>query len=443
MTSGVGPIDGLISGMNTSQVIAQLMQLAAQPQANLKKQVSQENLVISAYQTVNTKMSTLMTAAQAFTPPNSLTPVNPTWQAVKATSSDTSVTATATTGATAGSFTFDVTSLAKAQVTTASVSSSGPVTTGSGLDVTAAGKTTHLDITDDTADGVAKAINAAKLGVTASVVTTTSGTVLQFSGNSTGAANSFSIAGLASATTNITAASDATIVVGSGTAGAYAISSPTNTFGNVLPNVTLTVSKLTTGATVDVTSDQDAVADKMQALVDAANAALAQINQYTSYNASTKTGGPLTGDFTVRQLQGKILSAVSNGLSGYGSYKQFGVELTKDGTLTFDRDKFLVAYNADPSAVQNAVSTGLAKTMNSIADGATHYGTGTLTTAIQSGQNQITELNKRISDWDTRLAVQQKALQTQFANMETALGTLKNQSTWLAGQIAGLPTAGG
>jgi len=45
-------VDGLVSGMNTTQVIAQLMQLAAQPQTDLKNQVAQENTVISAYQSV-------------------------------------------------------------------------------------------------------------------------------------------------------------------------------------------------------------------------------------------------------------------------------------------------------------------------------------------------------------------------------------------------------
>jgi flagellar hook-associated protein 2 len=31
-------------------------------------------------------------------------------------------------------------------------------------------------------------------------------------------------------------------------------------------------------------------------------------------------------------------------------------------------------------------------------------------------------------------------LKTQFANLETALGKLKDQSSWLSGQLAGLPT---
>ena len=55
-------VDGLVSGMNTSQVISQLMQLAAQPQTNLKNAVTKENAVISAYQSVNSRLAALQTA---------------------------------------------------------------------------------------------------------------------------------------------------------------------------------------------------------------------------------------------------------------------------------------------------------------------------------------------------------------------------------------------
>jgi flagellar hook-associated protein 2 len=436
--------------MNTSQVIAQLMQLEAQPQTNLKNQVSQENLIISAYQTVNSKMAALQTAAEAFTAPNALTPTNPTWQAAKATSSSTAVTATATAGATTGSFTFNA-KVAKAQVTTASFASASSTATAGGSSTVGitigTGPTTPLTLTDTSVQGVADAINAAKTGVTAAVITannpsgTGTLTYLQLTGN-TGAANNFSVTGLSVTPTDISTAADATITVGDPNAGGYTVSSPNNTFTNVMKNVTLNVAADATGVTVNVASDQNAMADKMQALVDAANAALAQIGSYTSYNSDTKSGGPLTGDFTVRQLRDNILSSVSQGLSGYGSYKQAGVELDKDGKLTLDRNAFLAAYGANPSAVQNGVANGLAKSLDTVAVAATNFTTGTLTSQIQSGKNQITDLKKRITDWDSRLALRQNMLKRQFAAMETALGSLKNQSSWLAGQISGLPSSG-
>src|SRR5205807_4832571 len=130
-------VDGLVSGMNTTQVIAQLMQVAAQPQTDLRNQVTKQNAVISAYQSVNVKMNALQTAAEAFTAPSPLIPTNPTWQSAKATSSSSAVVATASSGATTGTFTFDVTALAKAQVTTArGFTATDPVTAGAGLDLT-------------------------------------------------------------------------------------------------------------------------------------------------------------------------------------------------------------------------------------------------------------------------------------------------------------------
>ena len=55
--------------------------------------------------------------------------------------------------------------------------------------------------------------------------------------------------------------------------------------------------------------------------VDAANAALSTIDTQTAFNPTAKTGGKLTGDYTVRELQSSLLSAVSQGQSGYGSFK--------------------------------------------------------------------------------------------------------------------------
>ena len=50
------------------------------------------------------------------------------------------------------------------------------------------------------------------------------------------------------------------------------------------------------------------------------------------------------------------------------------------------------------------------------------------------------DFESRIADWDLRLATRKETPTRQFTAMETALSSLKNQSTWLAGQISGLPS---
>ena len=65
---------------------------------------------------------------------------------------------------------------------------------------------------------------------------------------------------------------------------------------------------------------------------------------------------------------------------------------------------------------------------------------GTITLAIKSRQSGIKGMEDDIADWDVRLAARQTTLQRQYTALETALGKLQSQSSWLAGQIGSLPS---
>ena len=43
-----------------------------------------------------------------------------------------------------------------------------------------------------------------------------------------------------------------------------------------------------------------------------------------------------------------------------------------------------------------------------------------------------------MAPWDVRLDLRKTALQRQFSGLEVALGKMQQQSSWLAGQLAGL-----
>jgi flagellar hook-associated protein 2 len=64
--------------------------------------------------------------------------------------------------------------------------------------------------------------------------------------------------------------------------------------------------------------------------------------------------------------------------------------------------------------------------------------TGTLTLLAKGRDALADDLETRIADWDLRLAARKEALTKQFTAMETALGSLRSQSTWLAGQLSSL-----
>jgi flagellar hook-associated protein 2 len=455
-------------------MISQLMTIEAQPQTALKTKVTTAQTAVTSYQSVNSKVAALKSAGDTL---GQLS----TWRAIKATSSSSNVSVTTSTNinAATGSLTFNVTSLASKQYTTMAVDntpvdtdgdgkndSTTPLQVGDSITVTtgtydANGQFTgtkdgvSIDISaDKSAAGIAKAINAANCGVTAYVLKNGDNQgVLQMTSAKTGAANGFQIDGLDGTGLNgespaTTPANDAQLQVNGGGGNTYTVSSSSNTFSNLMAGVTLTVSQKEDNVTVDVANDTGSIADKFQAMVDAANAALQEISKQTAYDASTKTGQPLTGDFSVREMSQKILSSISMGLSyddpasttdnplpkiKFGSLSKIGIQLDNTGQLTFDRSKFNDAYASDPTSIQQAgIAFGdqVEKMGDSMAT--------SLTSIITGRNNEISGLNDQISDWDVRLAAKREALQKQYADLEVSLGKLKDQSSWLSGQLAGL-----
>ncbi len=61
-----------------------------------------------------------------------------------------------------------------------------------------------------------------------------------------------------------------------------------------------------------------------------------------------------------------------------------------------------------------------------------------LRSVVEGRKSEIDVYNSQISNWDVRLAARKEALSRQFTAMETALSSLKQQSTWLAGQLSSL-----
>ncbi len=94
---------------------------------------------------------------------------------------------------------------------------------------------------------------------------------------------------------------------------------------------------------------------------------------------------------------------------------------------------------ANASAGTVSLSRGLASRLANLGWSASDSVSGSLTTAVNGTQSLITDLNQRIDDWDTRLEGRRAALQKQYADLETALGKLKDQSAWLSSQITALP----
>jgi flagellar hook-associated protein 2 len=453
--SGLG-LSGLSSGLDTSGIITKLMSVESAPQTALKTQLTSTTTYRTALQSLNSSVAALATSAQSAAKAGALS-------SFTASSDAPGVTAKASSTASNGSVSFTVDKLAQAQVSVSGTLTSWPTPTdgtttpsitiqvGTGTAKTVKAASTNLD-------DVVAAINGSGTGVTATKIAVGSlnGTTqyrLQLRG-ATGDGNGFSVyqgadtTAPALATTQTQAAQSAQITLYKNVPGAeQQVSSTSNTFSNLITGVDVSVSAVSSAtATVSVAADSTAATTAAQALTSSLTtlfsgiASASAISSTTSSSGSTSatSGSIFTGDSIVRAVNDSLLSAVSDAV-GNVSPSSIGINLTKDGTITFDSSKFAAAMTSDPVGTTAMFQT-IAGRVATAASGASDSYTGTLTQKVTSQQTTESSLTKQISDWDTRLATIQAQYTAQFNALETALNSLSSQSSYLTSQISGLTT---
>jgi len=449
-------LDGLSSGLDTTTLITALMQSAALPQNLLKAQVTSTTAEITALQSLNSKIASLATLATAAGKPAAL-------DIFSATSSASNVAATVSTGAAAGELQVVVSALAQNQI---GVSAAMAIWPSPGTITIVGHSGTPLTITpaSTSLDDVAKAVNASAAGVVATKVasgTDGSGNPLyrlQFSSKATGADAAFSVyqgSTVDPAANLLTApgaaitkvAQDASVTLWAGTSAEQAVTSSTNSFANLLPGVSVTVSAVsTTPTTITVGRDATAVSTKVGALVDSLNLVFSVIDNQSSNSTVTNADGTTSikagvfaGDSTIRDVDSKILTAATAPINGH-SPSEYGISITKSGTITFDADKFKAALAADPDTVNAAVQE-IATRVAAAATTASDKYDGQLTQRITGDQSSVTALGRQIADWDVRLASRKSTLERTFSSMEVLLSNMKAQSSALTSQLSAFTTS--
>ena len=460
--AGSMQISGLASGLDSTTIVSQLMAAERRAGAGLLTSKTNTNSLISALQRLNTLTKDMSTAAAAMRP-DVLAGSSP-WQAVTTKVSDpaaANAVVAAGGAASPGSYTFTVKQVAAAATTIASngfastttaVSSSDfSMTIARDVPVDGVANATITVAAGSTLQDVAKQINGAGAGVSAAVVTKSDGlSYLQLSSATSGAGSEFRLldssgapASQFGAMQTVTAGRDTLVQVGdAGAPGAYEVKSSTTAVAGLIPGVTVNAVKASSSpVTVDVVKDVNAIADKMAKLVDAANAVMANVQVNAKYDSSQKYDAsknplpPFVGDSTTRDL----VNQVSNVFVGSASMlpSSIGVDLQRDGTVKFDRDRFLKALAADPAAVEKT-ATDLANKLDNVGKAATNAADGFLTVRIQGSQNLLQDYTQQIAKFEDRMTQRQATLERQFTALESMLSKLKQQSSWLTGQLASL-----
>jgi flagellar hook-associated protein 2 len=438
---------GTGSGLDLESLVTKLMAVEQAPITALQKQEASYNTKISALGTLKSKLSAVQTAALALKTDIGQTALNK-FASFTATVADTTVaTATATTGAVAGSYALGVTVLAQAPrfVSSTITPTSGAVgTDGDTLTFDFAtlnstrSKTITLDSNNNSLTGLRNAINSAQMGVTASIVNDGSGGgKLVFTGEQ-GVDNEIALSGSASLTGLFTRQLSA--VDAEYTLNGIAAKSSSNTSSKVLDGVTINLAKIGT-STLTITADYSAnMTTALNTFITAYNAANTSMNSMGAYNATTKVAGSLQGNQVLRDAQIQIRSLVYNtttgGTSSYQRLSDIGVTVGTDGSLSLNSTKLTNALTADSSAAAELVAK-IGTTFNTELEKTVGY-SGKIKIATDSANTMTKELTKRQDALLLRLTAIEARYRAQFSALDTLISKLNSTSSYLTQQLASL-----
>ena len=443
---------GLASGIDIKGIVSQLVALDRAPLQPLQRTASSLKSELSIYGSLKSMVSTLGDAAAKLSTSSG-------WSGVKASSSNaTAVGAAAAAGVSATSLSIEVKQLARAQSAASGVIPTGSGVGGGTLSIQV-GSGAPVDLVieagSDTLTDVARQINEAKAGVSATVLRDASGERLLMRSTETGTTNSFTV-GVSGASpggldrlafgpsvtggaTQTQAAQDAMATINNVT-----ITSSSNTLSDTVEGITLTLSQVTTAAVeIEVKADQDAMRKNVQSFVDEYNALNNLLTESTKYNAESKTAGSLQGDSTARGLQNALRAMMRSvtASSPFSRLLDVGIEAQQGGKLEIKADKLdaalgnmdglrslFITTSTDPTA------QGFGLKIKAFADGLLSA-TGSLSAKTESLQGAIkrnTTEQEKVIDRASRAETRYLA---QYNAMDAAVGRLSGLNAFVTQQI--------
>ncbi len=357
---------GIGSGLDIEGIISSLMAAERIPLTKVSQERTAINTKISIYGIIKNSFADLKSAADKL---SNLSNLNP----LKVTSSDDKqVAATASATAAKGTYSIQVSQLAKAQSVAASSVATADTTVGTGsLTITLgsydSGSNTFTNNADktpvtinigtgqQTLNGIRQAINDSDAGVTASIINDGTGSRLVLTSKDTGAVNGFKLE-VADADGNNTdtaglsrLAFDPTAAVGAGknasslqvaqnanfTINNLAVSKASNTVTDAVEGLSLNLKAVTTTAVnLEVGLDDTALKTTLDGFVTAYNKIQGNLKDQQQKDATlSKETTPSTLERGLRNILREQVAQYGLGLS------DIGLSFDKDGVLSLNKSK--------------------------------------------------------------------------------------------------------
>ncbi len=437
-------VAGIVSGIDTASIVAQLVSSARQPIVQMEAQFQELTAQRAAMQELNTLLADLSAAIEEADTTSELSGFTAT------SSQDSSIEATVTGDPIPSAYTLEVLSLAQGSIDRSSGFASTTDTINDGvLDVTVGGVLTQITIDaatgTNTLDGLAEHINDNVEGAQAYVLNTGSGATpyeLVIQSSETGLANEVQTSMVTTGTggtdltlTQIQGGADAELSI-AGTSVFVPDNSPTG----VIPGVTLELAALTSGpATVTIASDPSATAENVESVLDAYNA-LRDFVSAQAGSVESGEGGPLSGDSTLRSVARRLQSILSSteGVGSISGLRAIGIETDQSGRVGFTSSTFVEALGDSEDDVMamligdDGMFSQLLEEIDLVADPQD----GMIQPRLDSFDSRMDELADRVEEREERLLEYQSDLEAQFVAMELTLSKYQATGDYLEQQLA-------
>lgn len=426
-----------LGGFDASGVITQLVAIAKRPIDDIDTKKSQLDSASSTMSLFSSRLSTLRATANALSDATG-------YSSFAVSSTDASVVTSASGAAQAGTYEVQVTQLASSQkLRSDTQASSGTALGMSGTLSISVGGADAVPVTvtaTDTLGDIATKLAKSGARISASVLYDGSTYRLSIQGLDTGAANGFTIAqsgldlGLDKPANLHQSAQDAKLVVDG-----ISITRPTNQISEVIPGVTMALTKVGVTSTVRVASDTTVLKAKIQGFVSAYNDIVNAGHTATGYSGTKATNPVLAGESSIRRALDQFARLVGSAVPGtsgaYTTLGSVGVKLGSNGTLTFDGAKLDAAIVKDPDGVRRLFITdtglgasGVMKTMATTIDALVTGSTSPIKARIDALAAKSKRLDESRVDKQRNIDRYEQQLRKQFSALDQAMSKYQAMS---------------
>ncbi len=454
---------GIGSGLDINGLVSQLVSTESRQLNQIKAQDKAISAKISAYGQLTSAVAAFQSAVKSLSN-SGLTGMT------AASSVQEALSATTAGGAAPGNYRIVVNQLAQAQRLLSPGFADSSTALGAGTLSLQAGSGAAVMLTpkDNTLQGLADAINASGLGVSASLIRdgSVNGAHLAISSQQTGSASTIRLTGTGALAafsfdpaaavsfaydaqgnppvvmSQTVAAQDAQLTIDG-----MKVTSASNSVSSAIQGVTLQLAQASDApVTLSISRDTTATKTAISNVAKTWNELRSLVVTQTAWNEATRKGAALNGDFEPSQVMTRLRSAMAATVAVAGSQidtlSDIGISFQKDGSMSIADSKLSAAMTTDFAGLRGlfAGSDGIATRLAGLTDTLLGDG-GLLKNRTEGLATHQRRLGQRETAEQARLEAIERRYRAQFTRLDSTLSRMQGASSYLAQQLAALPKA--